>query len=272
MSGPRLIDVHCHLDSERLDRPVAEVIAEAHRVGVETIVMAGVDPEGWRAQVALARTFCQVYPVFGIHPQLVESLTGQQLEGYLAQLEAALQGDFGIRPVALGELGLDRLTETSRAALALQEVAFREQLRLARRFGLPVVLHLLRSEELALNILREEGLPAEGGLVHSYSGAREFARALVKLGLHISFCGSLARPQSRRLRESALEVPLDRLLIETDTPDQSPPPYQGQPNRPAHLPLIARALADTRQTSFEAIAEATTRNARRLLRLGPENA
>jgi TatD DNase family protein len=262
-----LIDVHCHLDSDRLGRDVGEVIEEARAAGVTSIIMAGVDPRGWRAQVALAERHGDVHPVFGIHPQLVPELDEAQLEVMLGELEAALRGDYGMRPVALGELGLDRLTEASRAALPLQEVAFREQLRLAKRFELPIVLHLLRSDDLALKVLREEGVGDCGGLVHSYSGAREFARALCGLGLHISFSGSLARPQSRRLRESALEVPLDRLLIETDTPDQSPPPHQGKPNRPALLPLIARALATARGESLEAIALATSQNARRLLRL-----
>ena len=257
-----LVDAHCHLDSERGAR-VEDVLVGARESGVGAIVMAGVDPAGWRAQIGLAQRFSDVYPVFGIHPQFVPELTEVELGAMLAELEAALRGDYGMRPVALGELGFDRLTDASRAAMPLQEVAFREQLRLAKRFELPVVLHLLRSDEPALKVLREEGLPARGGLVHSYSGAREFARALVKLGLHVSFCGSIARPQSRRLRESALEVPVERLLIETDSPDQSPP-GASQPNVPAHLPLVARALADARGVPLEAIATATTANARRL--------
>lgn len=269
MSGqrPGLVDAHCHLDSERLGRPVEAVLDEARAAGVERFVMAGVDPDGWRSQVALARRFEQVYPVFGIHPQLVPELSASDVESMLVELDSALRGDFGIRPVALGELGFDRLTEASRAAMPLQEVAFREQLRLAKRHDLPVVLHLLRSDEPALRVLREEGLPVRGGLVHSFSGAREFARALVRLGLHVSFCGSLARPQSRRLREAVLEVPRERLLIETDTPDQSPPPFQHEPSRPAMLPYVLAALAEARGEPAEELARVTTQNACRLLGL-----
>lgn len=269
MSGERrgLVDAHCHLDSERLGRPVEAVLDEARAAGVERFVMAGVDPEGWRKQVALARRFERVYPVFGIHPQLVPELSASEVESMLAELDGALRGDYGIRPVALGELGFDRLTEASRAAMPLQEVAFREQLRLAKRHDLPVVLHLLRSDEPALRVLREEGLPSRGGLVHSFSGAREFARALVKLGLHVSFCGSLARPQSRRLREAAVEVPRERLLIETDTPDQSPPPFQREPSRPAMLPYVLAALAEARGEPIDELARVTTENACQVLGL-----
>jgi TatD DNase family protein len=172
-----------------------------------------------------------------------------------------------MRPVALGETGFDRLTDSSRAAMGLQEVAFREQLRLARRFELPVVLHLLKSDEPALRVLREEGLPERGGVVHSFSGAKDFALALVKLGLHVSFCGTLAFPQSRRLREAASVVPLERLLIETDAPDQAPPPYRGTPNRPEHLPIVAQALADVRGLSFAEVARVTRENAFKLFGL-----
>lgn len=266
-AGPGLVDVHCHLDSERLGRPVDEVLAEARAAGVERFVMAGVDPEGWRRQVGLARRFERLHPVFGIHPQLVPELSKSDVEAMLGELDAALRGEYGIRPVALGELGFDRLTDTSRAAMPLQEMVFREQLRLAKRHDLPLVLHLLRSDEPALSVLREEGLPGCGGLVHSFSGSREFARSLVKLGLHVSFSGSLARPQSRRLREAAVEVPRERLLIETDTPDQSPPPFQREPSRPAMLPLVLAALAEARGEPVAELAQVTTRNACALLGL-----
>jgi len=262
-----LVDAHCHLDSERLGVHASEAIAAARANGVTDIVMAGVDPEGWGAQVVLARRFERIYPVFGIHPQIVPELSRERLMAMLTELEGALGGALGMRPVALGETGFDRLTEASRAAMELQDVAFREQLRLAKRFDLPVVLHLLKSDVAALKVLREEGVPPRGGVVHSFSGAKELALALVKLGLHVSFCGTLAFPQSRRLREAAMAVPLDRLLIETDSPDQAPPPFRGTPNRPEHLPIVAEALAAARGMAVAEVARATSDNARRLFRL-----
>lgn len=275
-----LVDAHAHVDSDRLGAPVEVVLADAARAGVRAIVMAGVDPAGWAAQRALAARFTHaapdgaaptspwpsLHPVFGVHPQLVPELDLPTLEAQLAELETVLALH---RPVGLGETGLDRLTEAATAAMPLQERAFRAQLRLARRFELPVVLHLLRADERALAILREEGLPAAGGVVHSFSGAADFALALVKLGLHISFAGTLTFPQSRRLRDAAARVPADRLLIETDTPDQPPIPHRGEPNRPALLPLVAASLAEVRGISTPAAMALCAANARRLFGLPP---
>ncbi len=259
-----MIDAHCHLDSDRLGATPAVRWKEARDAGVEAIVMAGVDPSGWRAQRELAASLTGVHPVFGIHPQLVPELDRAALEAMLAELEAELQKGGA---VALGETGLDRFTDSAREAIPLQEVAFREQLRLAKRYELPVVLHLLRADEHSLRILDEEGLPARGGFVHSFSGSHEFARELVRRGLHLSFAGSLARPQSRRLREAAAYCPPERLLIETDTPDQSPPPHRGEPNRPSWLPIVCHALAEARGIDAQEAAELTTSNTRRLLSL-----
>jgi len=259
-----MIDAHCHLDSDRLGTSADAVVADARAIGVEDIVMAGVDPTGWAAQRELARRLPRLHTVFGIHPQIIAELDCESLEAMYIALEEAL---IAHRPVALGETGLDRLTPASKAALGPQTNAFREQLRLARRFELPVVLHLLRADEQALAVLGEEGLPAAGGVVHSFSGSAEFAKKLLALGLHLSFAGTLTFAQSRRLREAALITPADRLLVETDTPDQTPVPHRGEPNRPALLPLVIAALAEVRGQSFEALAELTATNARRLFAL-----
>lgn len=261
-----MIDAHCHLDSDRLGVSPEVAVADARAVGVEDIVMAGVDPAGWAAQRALAARLPKLHTVFGIHPQIIPELDCETLEGMYIALEEALVGH---RPVALGETGLDRLTPASKAALPTQINAFREQLRLARRFELPVVLHLLRSDDAALQVLREEGLPAAGGVVHSFSGSADFAKKLVALGLHLSFAGTLTFPQSRRLREAASVTPADRLLVETDTPDQPPVPHRGELNRPALLPHVVTALAEVRGRPFEEIAALTAANTRRLFNLEP---
>jgi TatD DNase family protein len=259
-----VIDAHCHLDSDRLGVLPEVALEEAHAAGVEALVMAGVEPAGWAAQRALAARFPEVHPVFGIHPQLVAELSAPALDEMLGALERELSRH---RPVALGETGLDRLSPATKAAIDLQLAAFREQLRLARRFELPVVLHLLRADEAALKVLSEEPLPAAGGVVHSFSGSAELARKLVGLGLHLSFSGPLTFPQSRRLREAAAAVPLERLLVETDAPDQTPEPHRGEKNRPALLPYVVRALAAVRGLSFEEVARLTADNTRRLFGL-----
>lgn len=259
-----LIDAHCHLDSDRLGAAPEVAVADARAAGVSHIVMAGVDPRGWAEQRALAARIAGLSTVFGIHPQIVPGLSRATLDDMLAQLARELAVH---RPVALGETGLDRLTADTKAALPMQEALFREQLGLAKRFELPVVLHLLRADEPALAILREVGVPAAGGLVHSFSGSADFARKLVALGLHISFAGTLTFPQSRRLREAAAVVPDERLVVETDTPDQPPVPHRGETNRPALLPRVVDALAAVRGRPVEAIAQLTAANTRRLFGL-----
>lgn len=260
-----MIDSHCHLDSDELGRDPEVVAAEARAVGVSDIVMAGVDPSGWAAQRALAVRIPNVHTVFGIHPQMIPSYDCESLEAAYIALEAAITT---ARPVALGELGLDRLSDATKASIDVQGNAFREQLRMAKRFDLPIVLHLLRADEPALKILREEGVPAAGGVVHSFSGSAEYAQQLLKLGLHLSFAGTLTFEQSRRLREAARITPADRLLVETDSPFQPPAPHRGEANRPALLPLVVQALADVRGWSFEETANVTASNARRLFGLG----
>lgn len=261
-----LVDAHCHLDSGRLGAPVDAVVADARAVGVETFVLAGVGPEEWLAQRALvARYPAVMFPVFGLHPQLVAELSAEQVADGLTALARELAGD--APPVAVGETGLDAYTPERRESLALQEDAFREHLRIATRFDRPVVLHLLKATGRALEILREVGVPPAGGIVHSFGGPPEVAQAYVKLGLHVSFCGTLTFPQSRRLVAAAAALPLDRVLIETDTPDQAPHPHRGEVNRPALLPLVLAALAAARGEPVEAVAAATADNARRVFRL-----
>ncbi|MCC6622141.1 MAG: TatD family hydrolase [Deltaproteobacteria bacterium] len=262
-----LVDAHCHLDADEL-APAEEAWARARAVGVDTIVMAGVDPANWAAQREVAARLPGVHTAFGIHPQLVAELDEATAADHLAALARELATH---RPVALGELGIDRLTEARKATLGLQVEIFRAQLRLAIAHDLPLVLHILRADAPALAVLTAEGIPRAGGMVHSFSGSADFARRLVALGLHVSFCGTLTFPQSRRLREAALAVPEERLLVETDSPDQTPEPeraaLRGRSNRPEHLPSVVRALADVRGWSFERAAATTRENARRLFRI-----
>lgn len=263
---PALVDAHCHLSSGRLGAPVEEVVAAARAVGVETFVLAGVAPEEWAAQRGVvARYPGAVFPVFGLHPQWVAEVDEVAVADGLTALEAELSGESP--PVAIGETGLDGMTSARKATLGLQEEAFRAHLRLAERYDRPVVLHLLRATGRSLEVLREVGVPAAGGVVHSFGGAPEVALEYVKLGLHVSFCGTVTFPQSRRLVAAAAALPLDRLLIETDSPDQPPHPHRGEVNRPALLPLVLRAVAEARREPVERVAEATIANARRVFRL-----
>lgn len=258
-----MIDAHCHLDDARFAPDRADVVARARAAGVRGFVVAGVDPPGWRAQDELARSTPGVAVTYGVHPRVVAEVSEDSLAALLYALDMTLDAPSMTPPAGLGEVGLDGYTPALRATLDRQEHALRQQLALARDRDLPVVLHILHAHGRALEVLRQDGLPRAGGMVHSYSGPPELVRDYVNLGLHVSFAGPVARPGATRLHESARLVPEDRLLVETDAPDQPPTPVQGR-NEPAHLPLVVAAVAEARGVAPDHIAELTARNARAL--------
>lgn len=253
-----MFDAHNHLD--RCEDPLAEVHGAA-RAGVRGMLVAGVDPAGWKAQSRLAAT-PGVVLAFGLHPWAVAAMDEGGLDRSLEALERRLGEAPG--PVALGEAGLDRSRHVDPGSLDRQERAFVAQLGLARTCGLPVVLHVVRAHGRALAVLRREGLSDRGGMVHSASTPPEELSRWLDLGLYFSFSGTVTRHP--RAREAAARVPLDRLLVETDAPDQ-PPLGCEPPNRVAHLGRVVAALAEVHGVSPEEVAARTEENARRLLGL-----
>ncbi len=263
MTSP-IVDSHCHANSVRLPDTLPRLLEDAASVGVSDIVMAGVDPEGWATQSELSAAHKHLHPTYGVHPWRAAEWDDATLDAALSELQRRVDSE---RPVAVGETGLDGYQPRFRERLESQERSFREHLALAHHHNLPVVMHLVRAHEQALRVLAEVGLPPAGGMVHSFSGSAEVALRYVGLGAYVSFCGTLANPQSTKLRRAAAAVPLDRLLVETDAPDQTPHPHKGTANRPAFLPLVVEALATARGSDYEQIAAATSANARRLFRL-----
>lgn len=265
--SPRLVDVHCHLSDARMPGGPSEAARQARAVGVEHIVMAGYDREDWQTQARLAGQLSGVHAVYGVHPWVAARLAPSALALELEALRAMLAGL--TPPVAIGETGLDRSPRLPSESLAAQEASFRAHLQLAREWELPVVLHVVRAHDVAQSILRE--LPPPGGVVHGFSGSAEVAAQYVALGLHVSFGGAITRPdRGKKARRAAISVPLERLLIETDAPDQAPQPHAAaEPgfNRPAWLPAVLNTLAGLRSMESAALADATTRNAVRLFRL-----
>ena len=273
-----MFDSHCHLQDVRLLGQAAAVLARAQAAGVDGFLLAGVDAAGWRDEAQLAALALtlpgepQVALSYGVHPQVVATLTAQALDQQLHQLSLAARGlplPDGVTlpvPQAIGELGLDAYTKESQATLPQQERALRAQLALARELDLPLVLHILRTHEPTLRILQADGVPKAGGVVHSYSGSAQLVPRYVRLGLSISFAGALTLPGATRLAEAARAVPSEHLLVETDAPDQTPVARRPAHNEPAFLPDIIEALAILRAESPVALRQLTAANARRLFR------
>lgn len=267
-----MFDSHCHLHDERMAQVRDEALRRARAAGVSGMLLAGVDAAGWAEEARLRAANPDLAVAYGLHPQVVPALDDEAAARQLALLGDLCAGRGPLpRPAALGELGLDALSDETRACLGRQEELFRAQLRIAREADLPLVLHILRTHPRTLQILQEEGVPGAGGVVHSYSGSAELVPRYLELGLHLSFAGTVTFPNARRVLSAVRAVPRERLLVETDAPDQTPAPQRPEQNEPAFLPTIIAALATIRGEDAADVARYTEDNARRLLRLPPRN-
>jgi TatD DNase family protein len=265
------IDTHCHLDAPEFGEETGAVRARATVRGVKHCVIPAVDVANFEAVRALAHQFGDSYAL-GIHPLYV----AQAGEGDLAALDAALtrhRDDPHL--VAVGEIGLDYFVpELNVGPLKeRQETFYREQLKLARQHGLPVILHVRRSADALLRQLRELAPPAGWrGIAHAFNGSAQQAQAFLDLGLKLGFGGAVTYERALQLRRLAAALPLDALVLETDAPD-IPPHWlyvtaeqraAGQVrrrNEPGELPRIGAVVAGLRGISVEALVEATSRNA-----------
>ena len=266
-----LIDTHAHIDLTRFGDAVAqhEAALRAQAADVSAVVLPGVEPATWETLLAVAARLRKEVPsvcfhtALGIHPQALPDLDSSRDNEAYQQLAAQL--DLA-SVVAIGECGLEFGTAIEvRAPRARQVAVLRAHMSEARRRGLPLLLHCLHAHAALLEVLTEAPLPPS--ILHSWSGSAELALRFCKAGHYISFAGSITLPRARRPGESARAVPTDRLLIETDSPDQTPFHRRPLRNEPAFLVDIAAAVAAARGESFAQIAEQTTSNARRVLRL-----
>ncbi|GDY35066.1 TatD family hydrolase [Acidovorax sp. NB1] len=258
------IDTHCHLDAPEFDADRSAVRREAMVQGVGHCVIPAVERSNWDTVRLLAHQHGDSYAL-GIHPLY----TGRAGDGDVALLEQVLaQHHADPRLVAIGEIGLDYFVPGLDPVR--QEQFYRAQLQLARRFDLPVILHVRRSADKLLKGLRD--LPVRGGIAHAFNGSLQQAQAFIGLGFKLGFGGAMTYDRALQLRRLAAELPEEALVLETDAPD-IPPHWlystaaqraEGQPqgrNAPAELPRIAEALAELRGLSLAALARATTANA-----------
>ena len=267
------IDTHCHLDAAEFSPDVAGVRARAAAGGVAHCVVPAVAASNFAAVRELAHAFSDSYAL-GIHPLCVPQARDADLQTLDAEL-ALRKSD--PRLVAVGEIGLDYFVPAllQSPLRERQEFFYREQLKLARKHGLPVILHVRRSADKLLKHLRE--LVPEGGwrgIGHAFNGSEQQAMEFIKLGFKLGFGGTVTFESARQIRRLASELPLDTLVMETDSPD-IPPHWlyktaqqraEGQPqgrNEPGELPRIAGVLAQLRGISAQALAAATTANALR---------
>lgn len=256
-----MIDTHCHLDTAAFDRDRAEVLARAAAAGVRGVLVPAIRPSTWGALLALpgAHPDAPLAIALGIHPQVVPDLDADE-RAAAGDLTAAIERAATPRVVAIGECGLDGATGDREG----QERIFRAHVRAARALGLPLVVHVLRAHDAAPRLLREERAGEVGGVVHSFSGSPELVSIYADLGFACSFAGPVTWPGARKPVAAARAVADDRLLAETDAPDQAPVPHRGGRSEPAFVADVVAGLAGVRGATPAAVAALTTANARRV--------
>lgn len=255
-----MIDTHCHLDMPRFDGDRPAALERAWQAGLTGLVIPGVGPSTWEALLEWPRRDARVQVGLGIHPQFLPDLDERDDERHLARLDELL-GRGGV--IAVGECGLDGPT-AEQTPMERQVRVLKAHFALARKHRLPLLMHCLRAHPVLLEVLKTEPVPEAGLLMHSYSGSADLTKKYLKHGCHFSFAGPVSFTEARRPIDALKSVPLDRLLAETDAPDQAPHPHRGQRSEPAYLPLILEAMASARGEAPATLKAAVLENTKRL--------
>ncbi len=253
MSTVELVDSHCHLplmQEEKAGFSLQQVLDNAAEAHVSHMLCACIDLDGHPGILEIAAAHPQVFASVGIHPN---TETGD--EPAAARL-AQLAGDEAV--VAIGETGLDYFR--SEGDLEWQRERFRRHIRAAREVGKPLIIHTREARDDVIRILREEGADAVGGVMHCFVEDWDTAQAAMDLGFYISLSGIVTFRNAGELKEIARRVPLDRLLVETDSPYLAPVPFRGKPNQPAYVRHVAATVAELREMPLDELARATTSN------------
>ena len=251
-----LIDSHCHLNFPDLAGRIDEVKDSMRDKGVERAVVISVNVPDYPAVKALALAHEEFWATVGVHPDVED---GPDMDEDFLVAEAAHPKIIGI-----GETGLDY--HWCKGDLEWQRERFRRHIRAAHRAGVPLVIHTREAADDTLAVMREAGADAAGGVMHCFTENWDVARAALDLGFYLSFSGILTFKNARQVQEVAAKAPLDRILVETDSPYLAPVPYRGKQNEPAYTRFVAEYLATLRGLSYDEVAAMTTANFFRLFR------
>ena len=254
-----LIDTHCHLYDEKFDN-IDEVIERAKLAGVEKIICAACDISTCEQVLSIAEKYDCVYACVGIYPQFADCYSDEvekKLEEYAKKTKV----------VGIGEIGLDYGYPVSREK---QKEAFLRQVKLAKKLGLPAVIHARDAYGDAVNILRENKSEISSGTFHCYTGSKELAKEIVKLGFYISVGGVSTFQNAKNVKEMAENVPLENIILETDSPYLAPSPMRGKINEPAYVKYVAENLAKIKNIDIKHVEEMTSLNALNLFNLKEE--
>lgn len=254
-------DSHSHLADPRLQGQVGDLLARAKSRGIQFHLQGGVGPEDWLRQKELSVQYPEILCCFGLHPYWVSEHSELECEEALNILSRELQFSKG-----LGEMGLD-LRPQYLETQDLQMHVFESQLELAEFAKKPMVLHLVRAFDEAQRVFEIFGIPEKKGMVHSFNGSAPQAEAYLKLGLHLSVGGPVVRSDNKKLHQAVSAIPLELLLIETDSPDQPPPGLQPGKNEPESLWLVAETIGKIKKITPEEVLDISSQNLKKLFSL-----
>lgn len=245
-----LVDSHCHLDFPDLAQRLPEILERMQQNDVGRAVCIGVNLEDFPRVLALAESHPHLYATVGVHPEYTDA--EEPTEQKLIELAAHP------KVIAIGETGLDYYWQKDRPEW--QRDRFRRHIRAAITTGKPLVVHMRDAADDTLRILDEEGAQTVGGVMHCFTETWEVARQALDLGFYISFSGIVTFKNALAIKEAAEKTPLDRILVETDSPYLAPVPYRGKTNEPAYVRHVAEEIARLRKLSLEEVSDATTAN------------
>jgi len=253
-----LFDTHVHINDEAFKEDLEATIARARAAGVEKMIVVGFDRPTIQKAMALIDQYPFLYAAIGWHPVDAIDMKDEDLDW----IESLAHHP---KVVAIGEIGLDYHWDKS--PKAVQQEVFRQQIRLAKKLALPIIIHNREATEDCVQILKEENAQETGGIMHCFSGSPEIAKECIKMNFFISLGGPVTFKNGKQAKEVAKEVPLAYLLLETDCPYLAPHPFRGKRNEPAYVRYVAEEIARIKGLPLEEIAEITANNARKIFKI-----
>ena len=251
-----LIDTHAHLDFKEFDKDCDKVIKRAFENDVEKIINIGCNLDRSQASIDLAHKYENIFASIGVHPHDGKKNSIDEISEKLFEMAQEK------KVVAIGEIGLDYYRLEKENDKDIQKKVFRTQLDIAKEFDLPVILHCRDAYEDMIDIIKKDNF--KRGVSHCFLGSKEIAKRYLELGFYISFTGVITFKNAGEVIDVVREIPLERILVETDAPFLAPEPHRGKRNEPAYVKYVAEKIATIKEIGYDQVAKVTTKNAEEL--------
>ncbi len=258
-----MIDSHCHLSQADYDMPVTDLIEIAQKEGVQKMLNVACDTNDWDELLKVIQTYPNVFGAIGIHPEYAL----RQEDSFLKKMPKIFKENPKL--LGVGEIGLDYSDETIPCDKQIE--LFKKQIEIAHQIKKPIIIHTRDAESDTLEILKEanqKGLLQNSGIIHCFTGSLDFLKQALEYGFYISISGIITFKSAKTLRETIKEIPLNRLLVETDCPWLAPEPFRGSKNQPAYVAKTLEKLAELKEISMAELDKITTDNFNRLFKGG----